>query len=465
MSRAAVIRRRHRVAIPGVALLVTTALGGCMGWFVQLSTSDGASLQSISCPSATICVSIGSTSSGTALVEQTTKAGGSWLSQLPGVSGPALTSVSCAAPTCVAIGASDAVLMSSDSGATWTSSTVSLTHAALTAVSCGDSLHCYATTTTNVIEATSDGGTLWTPETWQVPDVSGFQGDQQQPSSNGLQSISCTAATTCVAVGTETSEVTGPPDGTVPFPLSEYAADTVSTTDGVGWSATALYTASNTRFTAVACPTALTCIAFDASGTQYDLTSTGNQWSIAAQNVSNPVRPTGLACSDVSHCIAVGASAYRTYPTPVADTTDGGVTWHSQATADSSANLHSVACISASSCWAVGSDANGALILHTVTSGDAWPSVTGVSPSVGPPTGGTVVTVTGIHFDLGVTSVSFGGMPAPSFTVVSATELTVTSPAISLPPQSSENVDIRVNSPLGTSPAVPEDQFVYNATP
>lgn len=135
------------------------------------------------------------------------------------------------------------------------------------------------------------------------------------------------------------------------------------------------------------------------------------------------------------------------------------MTWHPQPTSESSATLQSVSCVNSSSCWAVGSDSNGAAILHTITGGEAWPSVTGVSPSQRPVTGGTTVTITGIHFDLGVTSISFGSVTTSSFTLVTPTELTVTAPAA--PGGQATTVDVQVNTGLGSSPLTPSDQFSY----
>ena len=58
----------------------------------------------------------------------------------------------------------------------------------------------------------------------------------------------------------------------------------------------------------------------------------------------------------------------------------------------------------------------------------AAPTVTGISPSSGPTTGGTSVIITGTNFT-GATSVTIGGTAATSFTVNSATQITATAPA------------------------------------
>jgi hypothetical protein len=55
------------------------------------------------------------------------------------------------------------------------------------------------------------------------------------------------------------------------------------------------------------------------------------------------------------------------------------------------------------------------------------PAVTGVSPDNGPTIGGTKVTIIGEHL-AGTTKVSFGGLEATSFEVVSAEEITAVTP-------------------------------------
>ena len=87
------------------------------------------------------------------------------------------------------------------------------------------------------------------------------------------------------------------------------------------------------------------------------------------------------------------------------------------------------------------------------------PSVTGVSPNSGSTAGGTVVTVTGAGFT-GVTGVAFGTTSAPTYTVDSDTQITVTSPA-----RAAGTVDIRVTTSAGTSTATTADRFTYRAAP
>ncbi|MEY9396807.1 hypothetical protein ABIF66_007614 [Bradyrhizobium japonicum] len=88
----------------------------------------------------------------------------------------------------------------------------------------------------------------------------------------------------------------------------------------------------------------------------------------------------------------------------------------------------------------------------------AAPTVSSISPTAGPQTGGTVVTVTGTGFT-GATAVTFGATAATSVTVHSSTSITATSPA------GTGTVDLRVTNPGGTSATSAADQFTYIATP
>jgi hypothetical protein len=87
------------------------------------------------------------------------------------------------------------------------------------------------------------------------------------------------------------------------------------------------------------------------------------------------------------------------------------------------------------------------------------PVVNSVSPGSGPVSGGTPVTITGTGFT-GATRVLFGTSPQqPQFTVVSDTEITLTSPV-----GNPGTVDIQVVTPEGTSSTSSADQFTYQGT-
>jgi len=71
------------------------------------------------------------------------------------------------------------------------------------------------------------------------------------------------------------------------------------------------------------------------------------------------------------------------------------------------------------------------------------------------------VTITGLHFDLGVTSVLFGKTTTTNFTVVSPSKLAVVTPAV--PGGQPATVDVQLNTPLGTSPLSPSDLYTYTS--
>jgi hypothetical protein len=85
------------------------------------------------------------------------------------------------------------------------------------------------------------------------------------------------------------------------------------------------------------------------------------------------------------------------------------------------------------------------------------PIVTKVKPNKGAAAGGTSLAITGSDFT-GATAVSFGSIPASSFTVNSPTSITVLSPA-----GTAGAADITVTTPSGTSATGAHDVFKYEA--
>lgn len=115
-------------------------------------------------------------------------------------------------------------------------------------------------------------------------------------------------------------------------------------------------------------------------------------------------------------------------------------------------------------CQPVGSDLSGVLHAAAVQlSGGsrliqlyAQPIVTAIAPSAGAKAGGTTVTITGRNFS-DAYSVTFGGVKADSFTVLSDTSIRAVSPAGS----AGSAVDIQVSSPGGSSKVVAGGRFTY----
>ena len=88
------------------------------------------------------------------------------------------------------------------------------------------------------------------------------------------------------------------------------------------------------------------------------------------------------------------------------------------------------------------------------------PSVTKVTPSAGPTSGGTNVTLTGSGFVTGATSVTFGGtnIPSGSVTFVSTSQIKVSSPS-----HGAGTVTVTATTSGGTSGS--GEHFTYEATP
>jgi alpha-tubulin suppressor-like RCC1 family protein len=96
---------------------------------------------------------------------------------------------------------------------------------------------------------------------------------------------------------------------------------------------------------------------------------------------------------------------------------------------------------------------------HDLAYGEAIPTVTGLSPSVGASTGGTQVTIAGTDFSE-ATAVKFGSASAESFTVESSTKILAQAPAGTL-----GTVDVTVTTAAGTSAKGAADRFTYLAAP
>jgi hypothetical protein len=92
------------------------------------------------------------------------------------------------------------------------------------------------------------------------------------------------------------------------------------------------------------------------------------------------------------------------------------------------------------------------------------PAVSSVGPALGPTRGGTAVAIHGSGFAATgydtVGSVTFAGVPATSFSVVSPTEIDAVAP-----PHGAGGADVIVIAPAGASPITPGGQFHYVAAP
>jgi IPT/TIG domain len=85
------------------------------------------------------------------------------------------------------------------------------------------------------------------------------------------------------------------------------------------------------------------------------------------------------------------------------------------------------------------------------------PVVSAISPASAGTVGGTAVKITGLYLD-GATSVTFGAVPASSFSVDSLNQITAIAP-----PSMASTVDVRVTGPGGSSEVTPADRYTFTA--
>ncbi len=186
-------------------------------------------------------------------------------------------------------------------------------------------------------------------------------------------------------------------------------------------------TATADQFTYVTAPTvtALSVTTGPASGgTSVSLTGTGYSISFGGNTVTVGGVPATVNAASATHLLI-------TTPAHAAGTVDVVVTVSGQSSTTSAADQFTYI---------------------------AAPAVTAISPSTGPATGGTSVTITGANFT-GATAVKFGSTSATSLTVNSATQITAVAPA------GAGTVDITVTAPGGTSATATADQFTYVSAP
>ena len=86
------------------------------------------------------------------------------------------------------------------------------------------------------------------------------------------------------------------------------------------------------------------------------------------------------------------------------------------------------------------------------------PTVSAIAPAAGPATGGTAVTVTGSAFDSNA-SVTLGGTPCGTATIVSATQITCTTSA-----HAAGDVDVTVTNGDGQTGSL-SGAFIYQGPP
>ncbi len=334
-------------------------------WVVQATPNPSpgtrVALTSVSCPSSTVCMAVGSYIAGeqyAPLAELWN--GGAWTIQP--VPTPAneqsvlLDGVSCASPSlCEAVGSSvnGHPIAEGWNGADWSIQHIALaagTSDYLKAVSCPTAKSCmavglYSTKESNqlpLVDAWNGNSKKWTTGSASNP-VGATEGST-------LDAVSCFSPSDCTAVGSYSSD-----------DANEALAESW---DGSDWTvqSTPLPTAAQlSSFTGVSCATATSCTAVGEYATDTAIetlaeVSNGSAWSLQpVPDIS--FDPNAVSCVSLTSCVSVGFLGGI-----VAEAWNGRV-WKVQANPDSSEDsvLRGVSCSSGPNCTAVGFYSTGTL--------------------------------------------------------------------------------------------------------
>jgi hypothetical protein len=297
-----------------------------------------------------------------------------------------LAGVSCTAPTaCVAVGysisTSNAVTTLAEqwNGSAWsilsTPSPLGSVISSLAAVACTSAIACTAVGDSfNAANVKSTLDERWNGTTWSVqptPDPAGT-------SNSTLVGVACSVSTSCIAVGSYTKTPSGHP-----FTLAE-------SWNGIAWSIVTTPNPPANRgasLLSVACSSGSACTAvgnwFNSSNTEVTL---AERWSGTAWSIQTTLNPTthlselfGVACSSATSCMAVGSDINTSILQVALVERWNGSTWSVVATpgiaGSQGAALQAISCATVKGCNAVGDNINGAGVEVTLAekwNGTAW---------------------------------------------------------------------------------------------
>jgi hypothetical protein len=352
-------------------------------WSIQPTPNpqnpNHASLNSVSCTSASACTAVGTADGFVVLAEAWN--GSSWSIQPTpnpaGTTTATLFGVSClSASACFAVGnyrngsGVHRLLAEAWNGSSWSiqpaPSPAGASRSYLNGVSCTTPSACIAVGT---YQASSGAHVTlaeeWNGSSWSVEPALNPGSDR-----NGLNAVSCTSASACTAAGSD---------------LSSWAIQVTMAQAWNGTSWSVRVTPNPQSFTesflsAVACTSASACTAVGGSGTiglaeQWN----GSSWSL--QRVAGPKGSSapalgGVSCTAAAACTAVGSYNTRRGSDTLAEVWDGS-SWSIRPTPNAGSFqfsfLSGVSCASDSFCAAVGGSANEeAVPLAEVWNGTSW---------------------------------------------------------------------------------------------
>ena len=421
-----------------IPVLLQTADGGTT-WATKSVPAGIAELAAMSCSSESNCTAVGYDAAKTsAYIEATSDGGRNWTQQAAPPSPMSLEGVSCPSSThCTAVGDNHTDSLSyaastSNAGLTWTAGTIPSGPHSMEGVSCLSTVECVAVgfeqgESQAYLYRTTDGGITWNMSAAPPADVSG-----NSVVIGALESVSCAGTSQCVAVGFNESHTDG---------FAVYSSDGGST-----WHA-GMMPLDTSLLAGVSCSTAVNCVAV---GEQAVVTTDGGALWTALKYPRNAVFLDSVSCSTPSYCSVVGVDSAG--GPMAAGTTDGGSTWVNEPLPSDVTAIYSIACPSGSEfCYATGATTNDQVILEKPVPA---PTISFITPDSSPLTGGASVVITGTYL-LSATAVTFGPAGnASAVTEISANEVTATVPSYSTPGV----VGVTVTTPYGTS--IPAG-FVY----
>ena len=372
-------------------------------WGVQVTPSPSgaiySSISGVSCVSAGSCEAVGysTDSSGVAVTLAEVWNGAAWGVQVtpnpPGADTSLLSGVSCVRPTsCEAVGlhakgSGVAVTLAEVwNGTAWSIQTTpkptGATASGLSSVSCVSRTNCTAVGSYfNSSGLSVSLGEVWNGTSWGVQATPNPAGAD----TSSLHSVSCVSAGSCEAAGSYTDS------SGVEVTLGEVW-------NGTAWGLQATPNppgADTSNLHSVSCVSAASCEAVgsytDSSGVEVTLGEVwnGTAWSVQTTSDVAGATASGLSsvsCVSAGSCEAVGSYTDSSGVEVTLGEVWNGTSWSIQTTpnaagADTS-SLHSVSCVSAGSCEAVGSytDSSGVEVtLGEVWNGTSW--ATKVTPN------------------------------------------------------------------------------------
>ena len=345
--------RRIRSALLGTVFVV--AIGGAAVPVAEAAEPEVRTLSSVSCPTATTCVAVGSVN-GKPLVQHWNGSTWSIAPNSAGAGASALVDVSCAAANrCVAVGSSSdqRLFIEHWDGRKWKvrSAPGARHQTSVGAVSCATASACVIVGERSITGTSGLFALRWNGTRWAS------MARPPMPTYRRLLGLSCPDTNTCVAVGWRQAPFTA---GHVQPHKALLHTLALRWKRGAGWSVTP--TPSSTQHASydmlrdVSCTSATRCYAAGSAPTGHRVLAwNGSKWSVAPVPARARTSLSGISCSTATSCVAVGSTT--DYPAKTLIERWNGTTWSvtsSPSVAGGDSVLESVSCVSEANCHAVG---------------------------------------------------------------------------------------------------------------